>query len=689
MAEHRGTSFYNSCVKVPVDPCSRQPTPSYERPRSIKSEKQNIVESKGRKINFAAENLPKTESELSSPRENLEDFLEFLESIPDYKQVNHLSNEQFRQKVEYLRRKQRLFLKNFDETEKDTSRISTSRSNHNIKVIRDDINELRLNGKKCYIEESRTNSPILYPSGSFAGLMEDQDLLTFRFKDKEAKATRNKEIHIANKGWNTWSESKSNESLNNDSEDSVETKSLPASSPKEWHPTVPKPFSFTLREEAEKYMTLAEVEAVAYSKKENNKKSLSKKRRIRPIPLTSKIPLYDKLLAEKEERSRIVREESALNLLSQVRPFKLECDRRAWRSLTRSSPEICSKNSRSTSRFKAKPVPKNLFGTEIYDRMLEDEYYRELTKKVRASELMRSSSLPPSMARRERVKSACANLQNFPNDSTKETIVQSRESSRLSNLTTMISERSRSALNSLPSRGNNLAAVLRCQASREKLEREIRERMDEKRREQVIKLKENLIGRKPAWRALRSATRHDHEKDLDIRTSMRRNEAREQAERHRLQMEMMLDRVTQIPTLFERHSQSFQSLTKLQRKNYGTNVQRKKKKRINKRDNHNSGTDSYLSYCSNSRPNSGSFTSSSTILASSSQSSKSSESKESDKSVEKSENSGPKKKGYRGPLKVSIKETAELIEDKLSSDRYSDEEHEDDVLRSNHHSPDE
>lgn len=92
-------------------------------------------------------------------------------------------------------------------------------------------------------------------------------------------------------------------------------------------------------------------------------------------------------------------------------------------------------------------------------------FSRELTKKVRASELMRSSSLPPSMARRERVKSACAHLQNFPNDLTKETIVQSKESSRLSNLTTT-SERSRSALTNLPTRGNNLAAVLRCQASR-------------------------------------------------------------------------------------------------------------------------------------------------------------------------------------------------------------------------------
>lgn len=186
MAEHRGTSFYNSCVKVPIDPCSRQPTPSYERPRSIKSEKQNFAD-KGRKINFAADDLSKTESELSSHRENLEGFLEFLESIPDYKQVHHLSNEQFRQKVEYLRRKQRLYLKNLnnilDEPEKDTSRISTSRINRNTKVMRDDSsNELRLNGKKCYIEESRANSPLLYPSGTFSGLMEDQDLLTYRYK---------------------------------------------------------------------------------------------------------------------------------------------------------------------------------------------------------------------------------------------------------------------------------------------------------------------------------------------------------------------------------------------------------------------------------------------------------------------------------------------------------------------------
>lgn len=59
---------------------------------------------------------------------------------------------------------------------------------------------------------------------------------------------RNKEIHSANKSWSTWSESKSDDSVNiEDGEDSVEAKILPPNSSKEWHPTVPKPFSFTLR----------------------------------------------------------------------------------------------------------------------------------------------------------------------------------------------------------------------------------------------------------------------------------------------------------------------------------------------------------------------------------------------------------------------------------------------------------
>ncbi|XP_057336836.1 protein FAM161A isoform X4 [Microplitis mediator] len=684
MSEHRGSSFANSCIKVPIDPYSRQPTPSYERPRIQRVEKRRNND-KSRKINFvsSSSNQDSNREIVSSDDSNVESFLDFLESIPDYGEVNHLSNEQFKQKLDYLKRKQRLLLKNLknclDQDESDekslviqdkSSTLPPSTPSIPDKSKRWDENnpDLKLLGKKCSLEDSRTGSPLLFSSGTFAGLAEDQDLLTFRCKDKdkEMKTLRNREIYSAGKSWSTWSESKSTESANSDSENSVETRSLPPSSPKRWQPTVPKPFSFALRDDAEKYMSRAEKEATEKFN-ENNKGGPTKKRRVRPIPLTSRIPLYDKLMAAKEERSRMIREEAAWSLMSQVKPFRLECDRRAVKAMSRSSPELCTKNvkSISTSRFRAKPVPKDLFGTDVYDRMLEDEYFRQMQKKIRAAELMKSSSLPPSMARRERIKSACIpRARNCSNDECR----RNEESLRVYSSTPMTSERSRSVMTNLSGRGNNLAAILRCQASREKLEREIQEKMEEKAREYAIRMRESWTGRKPAWRALRHAARKDLERDLDFRISLRRDEAREQAERHRFEMEMMLDRVTQIPTLFERHSQA---MRQLQSRAY--KLERKKKKKKPKSE-HSSSLDSDNSPGCPSRPDSGSFIN---IPARSSpgQSSKSSGSRKSQISTRSDNLINNKKKNERGPLRVSINETAELIEDhdedRDNNERYS------------------
>ncbi|OXU23830.1 hypothetical protein TSAR_010825 [Trichomalopsis sarcophagae] len=599
MTEHKGTSFAHSCVKVPVDPYSRQPTPLYERPKIVhrtnaKSEKPaKMTTALGKRHEYRPNNKPcsrldnRCSVELENAREDYSSFLEFIESIPDYMEVHHLSNEQFKQKLDYLKRKQRMLLKNLRNCLEQDERVElvTIRGSERSKSPREKCcasdlmtkgTELTLKGKCCNLEESRAKSPLLYPLGSFSRLAEDQDFLTYRckYRDKTAKTRRNEEILSASKDWSSGSESKcGGDSLESDDQEiSVETKSLPPRSPKRWHPTLPKPFSFTLREDAEKYMSLVEQQAAEeYESSRPGKKNPAKKRRIRPVPLTSKIPLYDKLMAEKEERSRIVREESVLSLMSQVRPFKLECDRRALRALTRSSPELSCKRIRAGYKggtadsdvvgagFKAKPVPKNLFSTDIYDRMIEDEYFRNLQKRIRAAELMKNSSLPPSMARRNRCKSAISlrSQKSLSEERPRSCVTDSRDSVALSRGTPIPSERSRfSAMTSvLPPHGNNLAAILRAQASREKLEREIQEQLEEKRREQLLRLRKALIGRKPAWRALRSAARHEHERDLDFRVSLRRDEAREQAERHRFQMEMMLDRVTRIPTLFERYSQ--------------------------------------------------------------------------------------------------------------------------------------
>lgn len=85
-----------------------------------------------------------------------------------------------------------------------------------------------------------------------------------------------------------------------------------------------------------------------------------------------------------------------------------------------------------------------------------------------------------------------------------------------------------------------------------------------------------------------------------------------------------------------------------------------------------SSVDSFISGGSGSRSNSSSLTSSSgTLVSLTPPSSKSSVSKKSQSSTVRSEASN-KKKSERGPLKVSINETAQLIEDRGStSERFS------------------
>ncbi|KAJ8673965.1 hypothetical protein QAD02_005227 [Eretmocerus hayati] len=731
MSLHKGTTYAQSCVKVPLHPFSRQPNPLYERPCGLRIPNGTDKHLSHTRIMSARTDHIRSRSELSSV---CDEYAELFDSIPDYRELHELNSDQFKRRLDCLKRRQRLLLKNLRNClEQDEAATNFNKARSNTKSLptiescvasararqhqSNKESELQLKGKKCNLERSRNSSRATTPcrlGESFSCLAEDQDLLTYRHnvahelprttvsapesagfysrtckeREKAAKTRRNERILSACKYWSSGSESKSVDS--DEHGVSVETKSLPPCSPRRLQSVSPR--SFVPRDSPEKSMTPLEQQAVEeYLSCRLPKKIPTKKRRIRPIPLTSKIPMYDKLLAEKEARSRLVREVSALSLMSQVRPFKLECERRALRALTRSSPELgskcCSGRISRTgiycgSRFRARPVPRNLFSSEIYDRMLEEEFMRNLQKRIRSVELLKSASLPASMARRERCKSAnTANLHKSTGLTSKgrtsrmgdhscrpESVALNRgtplcssEKSRASTLTT-----------TLPPNGTNLAAILRAQASREKLEREIQEKMEENRREQMLRLRKALIGRKPAWRALRSAARHEHERDLDFRASLRRDEARIQAEQHRLQMEMMLDRVTQIPTLFERYSQSYQqAAAKLKQLQPRKNHRKQNQEHLHRldgtvnNDNHKtnekqrqispSSADSYAS----SRPDSGSMTSSSGLTTCCPSSVQSSGCKNTQQS------SSCEKK--RGLLKVSINEKAELIDD-LSAD---------------------
>ncbi|CAB0042294.1 unnamed protein product [Trichogramma brassicae] len=664
-----------------------------------------------------------------------DELADFYENLPDHEEVQQLSNEQFKQKLDYLKRKQRILLKNLrncleqDEataaaataSATNLDRLSTAsvrsrcpsvkspNNNNNNTSSANNINELSLKAREA-------RNAISQPSSA-----ETRKFYWARATRVRIARPRPRVCHLAARRIDG-SRLCPNPSVSPPSKtiDKIIIDMLYRACCSH---CVFAPIVFCAREDAEKYMSQLEhqLENDFWSSPSRlSRKSPAKKRRIRRIPLTSKIPMYDKLCAEKAaryasqnkkqlvipfsicqtcqlisaqlyHRSRFIREECALNLMSQVRPFKLECDRRAMRALTRSSPELRSigsesgvgggKKSSSSTRFRAKPVPRHLLSSDVYDRMLEDEYFRNIQKRIRAAELLRSSSLPPSMARRDRCKSATSLLSSSIASKSPEDHQQPNKSKTSGGSSSQAgggevpSGRADTPLSSslrahslamttasLPPHGNNIAAMLRAQASR-----------------------------------------HEHERDMDFRASLRRDEAREQAERHRMQMEMMLDRVTRIPTLFERYSQddvaltlqSFQNSLRLcprlqdsfcfepsrylhhhhhahhqqqqgssttttnhnnNNNNNGICSSRRKKKTYNcgtSKHRSSSSADSYASLLSMSseRPNSvGSLTSSSPDY-------------DARKLYSRLENNCGLNAKKRGPLRVSINEKAELIDD--------------------------
>lgn len=86
---------------------------------------------------------------------------------------------------------------------------------------------------------------------------------------------------------------------------------------------------------------------------------------------------------------------------------------------------------------------------------------------------------------------------------------------------------------------------------RQKLEMDMMRKLEESKIKEEARWREKIFRKKPVWQALA----YSHEEDLAMRLQLRREEERLRNEEHKLRMQMMLGRVNQQPTLFERQSQ--------------------------------------------------------------------------------------------------------------------------------------
>jgi len=142
--KHVGAAFNHSCLKVPVNPENNRPLPTFERKRvsdyleEVRIEKEVSRHDKTRscellhgsdrpsssdsrevlsKISTSEDNansaLQRTGD--SANTESLKSFIDFYENIPDYRDLNHLSDREFHVRLEYLKEKRRNYLRDIDE----------------------------------------------------------------------------------------------------------------------------------------------------------------------------------------------------------------------------------------------------------------------------------------------------------------------------------------------------------------------------------------------------------------------------------------------------------------------------------------------------------------------------------------------------------------------------------------------
>ncbi|CAH0551221.1 unnamed protein product [Brassicogethes aeneus] len=629
MYGHNSSVFKNLCLRTPKNPTSDHPLPTYEQKYL------NHLKNEENKISLEINEM---KNRMVDQKESFKNFIDFFDSIPEYDEINHLSNKEFYKKLENLKEKQKTYYELINDDlkfdNKDAEWIS-------------DYKKLNIGSKKSLSGFKKKSSiepfcttPILSKNLSrnrnldyvdFTGCYDNQET-TIWDKEMVVKPPSRRSVRIETpissetpeSGFRTKSKcGKKNiwddltlEELKLDLEEDLpplETKSAPTSPRKKdlWGEsgiTIPKPFQMTVRDEENKIIEDVMLK-VNKPQNKNEKHDLFK---AHDIPIESQIPLFDKIMEDQERKNYIVREKRKAALQAQMRPFSFTRRDEELQALTRrfskSTPSLYLDDPPiKIKKFKAKPVPKNLFSNYIYKKMHEDEFYRALQKKIRAEEMLKAASLPPSMSKREKRRSkmdvcprSYRDLENQSKGTTKTKKKAKPSNFKLSHdqFEKQLEELKNDFISTSPrpfklstskradKKGrryrncsasskssdtrtcssadlqsvnrSNLAAVLRIQSARQRLEMEMCQKLEEAKLKEEARWKEKLMRKKPVWQALA----YSHEEDLQIRLQLRREEEKLRKEEHHLRMQLMLGRVHQQPTLFERQSQVKYPITK-------------------------------------------------------------------------------------------------------------------------------
>lgn len=432
MSGHLRSVFANSCIKKPLSPKSKHPNPSYlvpqcslDRGPDDPQAQENLNMITRKKANSKCplartghQRRPKCCSithQLRKETDNFQTLVKFYDSIPDYEDLHHLPNDEFYCKLNTLRKKQqelRFTCSNGYET-----RCNGRQPKPSVPPVEQPADNESFHS---WSKSPPATTGIL--NGTRKGSAKSVRIETTKEdNESEGRASRRKfragTPFVSDHEDSTKNASTCTTPMNSDFVERYDRyvkrnlRCKSASPIRDYSKiTVPQPYKMTQREEEER--TLQELLIAsknAFSSKEALNKPIPNTIKANPIPITSRIPLFNTIMADQEYRNQLAKLNSEIELQSQIKPFHFSerLNRPNNRCLSRSlsSPALLTTGFESEHKpatFKAKPCPKNLFSNYFYFKMWEDEYFRNMTKRIRAEELMKQSHLPPAMARRDK-----------------------------------------------------------------------------------------------------------------------------------------------------------------------------------------------------------------------------------------------------------------------------------------------
>uniref|UniRef100_A0AAY5F187 Protein FAM161A n=1 Tax=Electrophorus electricus TaxID=8005 RepID=A0AAY5F187_ELEEL len=168
--------------------------------------------------------------------------------------------------------------------------------------------------------------------------------------------------------------------------------------------TVPKPFHMTLREAECKrkgVKSRSEIEWENGKLRQQLEELAECQRTFRagPVPAHVYLPLFKELQEQREERRQLhhLQATEDQRLRATQRPFSfLERERARAEQKEACLLEQAEEERRRRRPFQAKPVPRAVREAAWGERQKEEELYRAIRMQMRAREMLRRSSLPPS-----------------------------------------------------------------------------------------------------------------------------------------------------------------------------------------------------------------------------------------------------------------------------------------------------